>query len=483
MKVLQVCAELFPLLKTGGLADVCGALPAALAARGCDVRVLLPGFPAIRGGVPDAQRVSLTAELPEGARLFKGSLPDGTPAYLIDAPLFDIDGNPYVGADGKPHANSHRRFALLGRVAALLAEGVDASWRPQVVHGHDWHAGLAPAYLEVASARRGQRLAGTVYTVHNLAFQGLFPMAVLGELGLPSDFFHVQGLEFHRQVCFMKAGLVYADKVTTVSPTYAREIQGEEQGCGLDGVMRARSVDLSGVLNGVDPAIWNPASDTQTAARFSAQDLAGKAVCRAKLQAEFGLAAQAKAPLFGVVSRLTEQKGFNLVLAGLPELLRRGAQLLVLGSGDAALEVALRDAAAAHPHSVALRLGYDEALAHRIVAGADVILVPSRFEPCGLTQLYGLKYGTLPLVRRVGGLADTVVDCALENLADGLATGMVFDRFDVDDYLAAVRRACALFRRRADWHQVQANAMAQNFDWDAAAAQYVALYGQVAVPA
>ena len=479
MRVLQVCAELFPLLKTGGLADVCAALPSALAAHGCDVRVLMPGFPAIKAGVADARALAPAFALPEGAQLLQGTLADGTRVYLIDAPMYARGANPYIGADGLPHADSHRRFALLGRVAAQLAEGLDADWQPAVIHGHDWHAGLVPVYLQAASARHRRRLAGSVFTIHNLAFQGVFPMSVEPELGLPAEFFGLRGLEFYGQVSFMKGGLVHADRLTTVSPTYAHEIQGEEQGCGLDGVLRERAGDLSGILNGVDPKVWSPATDTGIAERYSAQAVAGKATCRASLQAEFALAPQQDAPLFGIVSRLTDQKGFNLVLAGLAELLGRGAQLMVLGSGDAALEAELRAAAAAHPKQVALRLGYDEALAHRIVAGADVILVPSRFEPCGLTQLYGLRYGTLPLVRRVGGLADSVVDCALENLADGSATGFVFERFDVDDYRAAVCRACVLHARPDEWRRVQATAMAQNFDWDAAAARYAALYRAV----
>jgi starch synthase len=365
---------------------------------------------------------------------------------------------------------------LLGLAAARLAEGMDTDWRAQIVHGHDWHAGLAPAYLKASWRALGRRLAASVHTVHNLAFQGTFGLEVLGELGLPGDFYQTHGLEFHGQVSYMKAGLHYADRITTVSPTYAHEIQGEEQGCGLDGVLRARSGDLSGILNGVDEAVWNPASDTLIAQHFDARKTAGKSACRTALQQEFGLAAQRQAPLFGVVSRLTEQKGVNLILAGLPELLARGAQLVVLGSGEPALEAGLREAATVYPKSVAVRLGYDESLAHRIVAGSDVLMVPSRFEPCGLTQLYALKYGTLPLVRRVGGLADTVVDCALENLADGLATGCVFERFETGDYTAALRRACALFRREAEWREVQQRAMAQDFGWSAAAAQYAALY-------
>jgi starch synthase len=477
VKVLQVCAEFFPLLKTGGLADVCGALPAALRRQGCDVRVLMPAFPAILAGVADAKPVATAFAFPAGVRLLRGTLPEGSLAYLVDAPMYAQGANPYVDANGALHADVHRRFALLGRVAAQLAEGLDPDWVPGIVHGHDWHAALAPVYLRAASARLQRRLAGTVYTVHNLAYQGVFPMAIQAELGLPPEYFGLKGLEFHGQVSFMKGGLVFADQVTTVSPTYAREIQDEAQGCGLDGVLRERAGAgaLTGILNGVDPAIWDPANDAEIAKRYDAAHLSAKALSRKRLQKEFGLTQQSDAPLFGIVSRLTEQKGFPLVLDGLPELLRRGGQLIVLGSGDAALQAALAEAAKAHPRRVALHVGYDEPLAHRIVAGADVIVVPSRFEPCGLTQLYGLRYGTLPLVRRVGGLADSVVDSALENLGDDTATGFVFERYEVDDYLAAVRRAFALHRRPDDWRRVQARAMAQDFDWDAAAAQYLAV--------
>lgn len=480
MRILQACSEFFPLLKTGGLADVCGALPAALAARGCDVRVVMPAFPALRAGLADAAPVATAFALPDGARLLRGTLPEGSTAYLVDAPMYAEGGNPYVDARGRPHADSHRRFALLGRVAAQIAEGLDPSWRPQVLHGHDWHTGLAPAYVRAAEARLRRPVCATVFTIHNLAFQGVFPMSVRPELGLPSEFFGLEGLEFYGQVSFMKGGLVYADRLTTVSATYADEIQGPEQGCGLDGVLRARAADLSGILNGVDPAVWSPEADAELARPYAAGDLAGKAACRRALQAELGLAPTGTGPLFGIVSRLTDQKGVTLVLAGLSEMLRRGGQLAVLGSGDPALEDALRAAAAAQPASVALRVGYDEGLAHRIVAGADVILVPSRFEPCGLTQLYGLRYGTLPLVRRVGGLADSVVDCSLENIADDSATGFVFERFDAADYLAAVRRAFALAARPDDWRRVQARAMAQRFDWGVAAEQYLAVYRDVA---
>ncbi|WP_179404285.1 glycogen synthase GlgA [Burkholderia guangdongensis] len=487
MRVLHVCSEVYPLLKTGGLADVAGALPVALAALGCDARLLVPGFPAFRDGIADR---TLVAELPArfgaaaGIKLYHGVLPGTDVAiYMIDAPdLYHRPGDPYADASKHPYADNHRRFALLGWVAAQLAQGLDTFWRPDVVHSHDWHAALAPAYLRAAELATGQRGAASVITVHNLAYQGVFPAYSFGELDLPPSFFDVNGAEFYGQVSFLKAGLYYANKITTVSPTYANEIQSDEQGCGLNGLLRDRAHDLLGILNGVDDAIWNPATDPRIAARFTPSSVAGKAKCKTALQQETGLAVQNSAPLFGVVSRLTEQKGLHLMLAALPDLLHRGGQFVLLGSGDADMERAFRAAAAAHPEQVAVVIGYDEDLSHRIIAGSDVIGVPSRFEPCGLTQLYGLKYGTLPLVRRVGGLADTVVDSALENLADDIATGFVFDRFDDDSLRAALRRAFALFARKSDWKQVQKQAMKQQFGWDRAAAQFMSVYQQIATP-
>jgi starch synthase len=487
MRVLHVCTEIYPLLKTGGLADVAGALPAAQArggyGGGCDARVLVPGFPALRAGILGQELVTELGPAfgAPAIRLYRGTLPDsGVAAYVIDAPdLYDRPGNPYADARSQAYPDNLQRFALLGWIAARLAEGLDEAWRPQVVHAHDWHAGLAPAYLKAAEQATGRRLAGSVQTIHNLAYQGNFPSHMFGYLGLPAHFFDINGIEFHGQCSFLKAGLFFADKITTVSPTYAREIQHSEQGCGLDGLLRARAHDLAGILNGVDDAVWNPATDALIAQQYDTQSFAGKLACRTALQREAGLAIQNDGPLFCAVSRLTEQKGLHLVLAALPEIVRRGGQIMLLGSGDTELEMAFSAAAAAHPQAVAVRLGYDEQLAHRIIAGGDVILVPSRFEPCGLTQLYGLKYGTLPLVRKVGGLADTVVDCSLENMGDGLATGFVFESFDDAGINAAVRRAFALYQRADDWKRVQVRAMHQQFGWDGAAAQYVALYQQI----
>ena len=485
MRVLHVCSEVYPLLKTGGLADVAAALPPALANAGCDVRLLVPGFPAFTENLRDS---SLQAELPArfgatSVRLYLSSFPKtGIKIYFIDAPgLFDRHGNPYLDEHNRDYADNHRRFALLGWMAAQLAQGLDLSWQPQVVHGHDWHAGLAPAYLRAAEQWHGRRLAGTVLTIHNLAYQGMFPPHVFGELELPGHFFSMYGLEFHNQVSFMKAGLFYSDKLTTVSPTYAREIQQPEQGCGLDGLLKTRAADLHGILNGVDTAIWNPATDRAIPVNYDIDSLQRKVECKTALQQEMGLRVQSDAPLFVVVSRLTEQKGLTLVLSGLNEIMERGGQIAVLGSGDVGIESAFKEAARAHPESIAVHLGYDEARSHRIIAGGDVILVPSRFEPCGLTQLYGLLYGTLPLVRRVGGLADTVVDCSLENMADNSATGFVFDQFDSQSFNNAVRRAFALYNRKDEWRCVQQQGMRQHFSWDVAAKAFMSLYQQIAV--
>lgn len=486
MRILQVSAELFPLLKTGGLADIAGALPLALTAAGQDARVLLPGFPAIVAGVRDLAPVaSFEAPWGEGFGLRLGHIDiDGTPgiaAYVIDAPaLYGRPGNPYEDASRQPYGDNHRRFALLGWAAAQLAQSIDPQWHPEVVHAHDWHAALAPAYLHFAR-QSGAPHVGSVFTVHNLAYQGIFAPWHFAELGLPGSAFQMDGLEYHGQISFMKGGLYFADRLTTVSPTYALEIQTPEQGCGLDGLLRQRSAALSGILNAVDDKVWNPAADAALVQGYHTPEgrhMAGKARCKSVLQHQLGLAERPDAPLFIVVSRLTEQKGLHLVLGGLDALLAQGGQLALLGSGEAWLEEAFRQRAAAAPQSVAVTIGYNETLAHQMFGAGDVTLVPSLFEPCGLTQMYGLKYGALPLVRRVGGLADTVVDSSLEDLASGEATGFVFDRFDAADYARALRRAFALYDRGPDWRRVRGNAMRRPADWATAAAQYIDVYRQ-----
>ncbi|WP_296658072.1 glycogen synthase GlgA [Paraburkholderia sp.] len=487
IRVLHVASELYPLLKTGGLADVTAALPAALIEQGADARLLLPGFAGIADGLADLRPIA-RLERSFGAReasLELGRVPGSDlPVYMIRADgLYARPGNPYLDAAHVPYGDNAQRFALLGWTAAQLAQHIDSAWAPQIVQAHDWHAGLAPAYLRAAAREHGlppgHAHARSVFTIHNLAYQGIFPAQQFGTLGLPADFFDMHGVEFYGQLSFLKAGLYFADKITTVSPTYAHEIQTVAQGGGLEALLRGRTHDLIGILNGVDYGVWNPATDETIAARYSADHMSGKLRCKTELQARLKLAQKHDAPLFGVVSRLTEQKGLDLLLAALPEIVSRGGQCVVLGTGDASLEQGFARAARQHPESVAVELGFDEALAHAIVAGADVIAVPSRFEPCGLTQMYALAYGALPLVHRVGGLADTVVDASLENLADALATGFVFERFEPDALTAAIRRAFALYARSRDWRDTRERAMRKDFGWAVSAQRYMALYREL----
>ena len=476
MRILHVASEIFPLVKTGGLADVVGSLPPALAKRGLDVRVLLPGLPGVLDGMLNLKPVIQIGPVFGAAvvTLSIGQLPGSRlPAYVIEAPfLYRREGNPYVGPDGHDWNDNHRRFGLLGWVAAHLASGeLDREWVPDVVHAHDWHAGLAPVYIGQNPGLKTP----TVFTIHNLAFRGLFPMECHHDLGLPMRKLTPHGLEFHGKISFMKAGLVYSRRITTVSPNYAREICSAEFGCGLDGVMRDRGNDLSGILNGVDYAVWDP-SGAKIASPYSVEKPDGKKLCKRALQFEFGLGTDARGPLFAVVSRLTTQKGMDLLLAALPDLLREGAQLIVLGTGDGDLEAGFRYAASVNPENVAVHIGYDESMSHRFMAGADILLVPSRFEPCGLTQLYALRYGTLPLVRRVGGLADTVVDVSAENLAADKATGFVFDDATRQALGARIKDACDFYANKAGWAQVQQRAMRQDFSWDDSARHYEELY-------
>jgi starch synthase len=484
-RVLHVGAEIFPLVKTGGLGDVLGALPPAIAERGVDVRVLVPGYPAILGALeastvagsfgPAFGAASLVVRLGRLAGF-------QVPAYVVDAPaLFDRPGNPYVAPDGNAWRDNPFRFGALSWIAAHLGLGdIDRSWRPAIVHGHDWHAGLACAYLARHPVPRCQ----SVFTIHNLAFHGLFERTELGGLLLDDSTFVFDGLEFHGQGSAIKAGLQYATRITTVSPTYAREIQTAQFGCGLEAVVAHRRSALSGILNGVDYAVWNPAIDPLLEQRFdpngSPQGLrAGKARAKEALQRQVGLDVAADRLLIGVVSRLTPQKGIDLILQALPQVVAQGVQFVLPGSGDAALEGGMTTLAQRHPGAIAVQLGYDETLAHRIMAGSDVVAVPSRFEPCGLTQLYALRYGALPLVRRVGGLADTVVDATDAARAAGTATGFAFDAATPDDLVATILRAVRLFAAPAEWLAVMRTAVAQDFSWRKAAVAYGAIYDAV----
>lgn len=471
MKVLSVASECVPLVKTGGLADVAGALPAALGPHGVEMVTLLPGYPAVMAGMSDDAEDVLTEDDLFGglARVLRGQA-GGLDLMVLDAPhLFDRPGNPYLGPDGRDWPDNPQRYAALGWIAARIAAQGAGGWLPDVLHLHDWQAGLAPVYLR---AMDGGTRAGTVMTVHNIAFQGLAPAHQLGALRLPPQVFHPEGVEYYGQISALKAGLMFADRLTTVSPTYARELATPAFGMGLEGVLRARAADLSGVLNGIDEAVWDPAHDPALAAPF--KSTRGKAANSAALREEFGLP-DATGPLCVIVSRLTEQKGIDLVLEALPMLLARDGQLVLLGSGDAGFEDALRSVADTHS-GVGVRIGYDEALSHRIIAGGEAILVPSRFEPCGLTQLYGLRYGTVPLVARTGGLADTVIDANPAALRAGVATGVQFEPVTTEALNHALNRLCDLHADPVVWTKMQRNAMKQPVGWATAAAEYADLY-------
>ncbi|WP_428485093.1 glycogen synthase GlgA [Rhodopila sp.] len=470
-RVLAVASEIFPLVKTGGLADVTGALPLALRATGIETTTVVPGYPSVLAELADARIVHRFADLFGGpADVLHGSA-SGLDLLAIDAPhLYARPGNPYIGPDGHDWPDNDLRFAGLGAAAAALAVGAEP--RFDVVHAHDWQAALTAAYLHFHPGRRP----GTVLTVHNLAFQGMFPASVFPRLGLPASAFNVAGLEFYNLVGFLKAGLVYADRLTTVSPSYAREILLPENGAALDGVLRQRADVLSGILNGIDDVVWNPATDPLIPSCYTAPWLARRAVNKSALQRRMGLAARPDAMLVGVVSRLTYQKGFDLLLGQLDRLAGQGIQLAVLGSGDPAMEQAFTAAAAARPDLVACVIGYDEILAHLIQAGSDALLVPSRFEPCGLTQLCALRYGAIPIVARVGGLADTVIDANEAALARGVATGIQFAPVTADALTAALDRAGRLWEDRVGWQRMQRNAMAADVSWRGSAERYAALY-------
>lgn len=461
-RVLSVTSECVPLIKTGGLADVAGALPAALAPHGVEMRTLLPGYPAVMAVQGDRPVVAELGDLFGGAaRIRRGDL-GGTALYILDAPhLFDRDGGPYLGPDGKDWPDNPQRFAALDRAAALMARDGVEDWRPEALHLHDWQAGLAPVYLR----QLGVTDVRTLLTIHNIAFQGLAPAHMLGALQLPAHLFTPQGFEYWGRISALKAAIVFADKVSTVSPTYAEELMTPEFGMGMEGVLADRGSDFIGILNGIDLDAWTPPY----------ADLAGKARARAALRTEFGLPESA-GPLCVIISRLSEQKGLDLLIEALPALIGNGGQLAVLGTGDPALETALRQAAERYPDSVALRIGYDEALAHRMIEGGDAILVPSRFEPCGLTQLYGLRYGTLPVVSLTGGLADTVINASAAAMGAGAATGLQFHPVTAQALARTLARLVSLYRQPELWQRMVVNAMAQPVGWDASARAYADLF-------
>lgn len=487
LRALSVASEIYPLVKTGGLADVAGALPGALRAEGVAMRTLIPGYPAVvQAAAGGTAPVGDFADLFGGPARLLAATVHGLELLVLDAPhLYARPGNPYAASDGTDWPDNAQRFAALAQVAAWIARGNLPDFVPDVVQAHDWQGGLVPAYLHYGTGflptpAPGARGPGTVMTVHNLAFQGQFPRDMLGRLGLPPESFSVDGVEYYGGIGFLKAGLRFADRITTVSPTYAAEIGRDGGGMGLEGLLRDRAGVLSGILNGIDTDVWDPAADTHIAAPFDAERLRARAGNKTALQAALGLDADPDAPLFGVVSRLTWQKGMDLLLEALPSLAGAGGQLALLGTGTAELEDGFHAAAATWPGRVGVRIGYDEGLAHLVQAGSDALLVPSRFEPCGLTQLCALRYGALPVVARVGGLADTVIDANEMAVAARVATGVQFSPVAREALEGAIRRVLALWPDRPLWRRMQRNAMRADVGWAGPAQRYAALFRELA---
>lgn len=476
MKVLHVCSELYPLLKTGGLADVMGALPFAQKEIGIDARIVLPAYPAIVAGIPHTSVVSEFDNF-AGHILLRYGEYKGVGVYLIDAPyLYQREGNPYHDQWYNDYGDNYKRFALLAWVAAELTTGLDSWWRAEVVHAHDWHAGLTSAYL----FNKG-RPAKSIFTIHNLAYQGQFAYHHLFEIGLPSGMFHIDGLELHGQISYLKAGLYYSDAVTAVSPTYAKEITTPEFAYGLQGLLTTLDLQgkLVGILNGVDEQIWHPNNDDYIEHHYKLKSMTGKRKNKNELQAYFNLPQEPETLLFVMVTRLTEQKGVDLLIDSADEIVKQGGQLAILGSGSPHLEAGIQHLAQQYPQNIAVKIGYDEALSHLMIAGGDVILVPSRFEPCGLTQLYGLKYGTLPLVRSTGGLADTVVNSNAENIKNHTATGFVFEQATSEALRQAIANTFTLWQKQRLWFAVRCTAMEKDFSWRNAAMGYKELYQRI----
>lgn len=472
MQILAVTPEIYPLVKTGGLADVTGALPLALAEQGIVVRTLLPGYPAVVSRLKKKKVVLEYPALQGGTAVVFGATDGALELLVLDAPhLFDRAGGPYNDPQGRDWPDNWRRFAALSQVGADIAGGRIPDYRPDLVHAHDWQSALTLAYMRYGDAAD----VPSVMTVHNLAFQGQFGPEIFGELGLPPHAMSLDGVEYYGGVGYLKAGLYAASRITTVSPTYAQEIRTLEFGMGLDGLIDTRAEDLIGIVNGIDTKVWNPETDDLLAARYSARTINRRATNRRLVEERFGLEQDAS-PLLSVVSRLTWQKGIDILTSIGDQIVAAGARLVVLGSGDQALEGALLAGASRYRGRVGVVIGYDEGLSHLIQGGADAILVPSRFEPCGLTQLYGLRYGCVPVVARTGGLADTVIDANEAAVAAGVATGFQFTPNSGDAFMHAIRRLIAAHSSKSVWTSLQKQGMKADVSWARSAARYVELY-------
>lgn len=474
-KILFAASEVYPLIKTGGLADVAASLPRALLKLGQDVKILMPAYASVlekaaAAGVKEITRITVDDRI---VSLKQTRLPGTRVAVLlVDVPEFsERQGNPYCGPDGNDWHDNHKRFYLFAKVAEQIAlNQANLDWQPDIVHCNDWQTGLIPALLSLHPQHPA-----TVFTIHNLAYQGLFSHHAFTELNLPGALWHHERLEFWGQMSFIKGGLAFADYITTVSPSYAEEIQRPEFGCGLDGVMRYRRDSLVGILNGIDTDEWNPGTDPHIAVNYNRRTLGNKVKNKLALQQALGLEENPRTPLFGFIGRLVEQKGVDLILAQIDQMLAQNCQLVILGSGMAHYKTELKRIADQYPQKIALTIGYSEVLAHQIEASCDIFLMPSIFEPCGLNQMYSLRYGTLPIVNAVGGLRDTVFESTLDE-QEITGNGFVLTRPFADDLFAAVQRAIFAYQQPDRWKKMQLNAMEKNFSWDVSAREYLAIY-------
>ena len=482
LPVLFATSEVAPLIKTGGLADVAGSLPPALMHAGVEARVIVPGYKQVLEGVKSKGKVAAFPALGEmpPSQLLAGKLPSGVPLLIIDCPqLYDRPGGPYQDTSGNDWSDNVLRFGLLSYISAMLGSPASPlSWRPRIVHCNDWQTGLAPVYLHFMPGDKAR----TVMTIHNLAYQGIFPPTTGSRLGLPPSSFSPNGVEYYGNMSFLKAGLFYCDHITTVSPNYAREIQGEPLGMGMQGLLAHRAAALTGILNGIDTDAWDPETDPYIARYYNASRLPVKLENKRALQERLGLVVDEKIPVLGTIGRFTHQKGLDLLLETAPALVELPAQLVVLGSGDAKLQEGYSSLARTFPGRIAVHIGYDEGLSHQIEAGADIFLMPSRFEPCGLNQMYSQRYGTPPVVHDTGGLHDSVVDAVPQTLNDKSATGFVFSPMTTAEFSSAVQRAVAAYQSQKIWRQLQKNGMARDFSWEASAQRYISLYESL-VPA
>ncbi|MDM9625766.1 glycogen synthase GlgA [Rhizobium sp. S152] len=476
MKVLSVSSEVFPLIKTGGLADVAGALPIALKRFGVETKTLMPGYPAVMKVIRDpVVRLRFDDLLGEPATVLEVHH-EGLDILVLDAPgYYDRPGGPYLDQTGKDYPDNWRRFAALSLAGAEIAAGLMPGWRPDIVHTHDWQAAMTSVYMRYYPTPE----VPSVLTVHNIAFQGQFGAEILPGLRLPPHAYSTESIEYYNNIGFLKGGLKTAHAVTTVSPSYAQEILEAEFGMGLEGVIASRIDSLHGIVNGIDADIWNPATDPVVHTHYTATSLKNRAENRASIADFFGLHHDS-APILCIISRLTWQKGMDLIAASADEIVEMGAKLAILGSGDAALEGSLLAAAARHPGRIGVSIGYNEPMSHLMQAGCDAIVIPSRFEPCGLTQLYGLRYGCIPIVARTGGLNDTVIDANHAALAAKVATGIQFSPVTKSGLLHAIRRALHLYTDQKVWTQLQKQGMKSDVSWEKSAERYAALYSSLA---